>query len=117
VDRDAERPVVEPGPTVEYGYYLAQLSCMGCHGPGLSGGPIVGAPPDFPPAANLTPGSEVGSWSEEDFVQTIRTGVNPAGHELNPVMPWMVFSNLTDEELHAIWLYLESVPAKEFGNH
>jgi mono/diheme cytochrome c family protein len=117
VDQDAQRLAVEPGPTAEYGHYIARLSCMGCHGEGLSGGQIIGAPPGFPQAANLTPGGEVGNWSEEDFVQTIRTGVNPTGHELDPEMPWMVFRNLSEEELHAIWLYLQSVPAKEFGNH
>jgi hypothetical protein len=24
---------------------------------------------------------------------------------------------MTDAELHAIWLYLQSVPVREFGNH
>lgn len=117
IDQTAERPVAEPGATAEYGGYLVQLSCKGCHGPGLSGGPIIGAPPGFPPAANLTPGGPLAQWSEEDFFETIKSGVDPAGHELNEIMPWMVFANLSDEELQAIWLYLQTVPAKEFGNN
>ena len=45
---------VPSGPTAEYGRYLAGFSgCLGCHGPGLSGGHVDG-PPDTPPASNLT---------------------------------------------------------------
>lgn len=103
--------------TLEYGTYLANIAgCTGCHGPGLSGGPIPGAPPDWPQARNLTPGGEVGTWTEADFINTIRTGVNPSGHELLPEMPWQTYRNMSDEELKAIWLFIQSVPAKEFGN-
>src|SRR4051812_9245158 len=49
------RPVPE-GVTVEHGAYVAN-TCIGCHGARLSGGKIPGAPPDWPQAANLTPGS------------------------------------------------------------
>ncbi len=46
VDHEAPRPAApSPGPTVEYGAYLAS-GCTGCHGRGLSGGIIGGAPPD-----------------------------------------------------------------------
>jgi hypothetical protein len=46
----------------------------------------------------------------------MRTGKRPDGSELKAPMPWQQFKNLTDDELHAIWQYLHSVPAKEFGN-
>ena len=36
-----------PEPTPAYGTYLSRL-CTGCHGDGLSGGPIPGAPPSIP---------------------------------------------------------------------
>ena len=36
-----------PSPTAEYGRFLARL-CMGCHGEGLGGGRIPGAPPSLP---------------------------------------------------------------------
>jgi hypothetical protein len=29
-------------------------------------------------------------------------------------MPWLYFLKMTDDELNAIWLYLESLPAREF---
>jgi mono/diheme cytochrome c family protein len=112
----AGSPPVAMGPTHEYGAYLINVAgCAGCHGQGLSGGLIPGGPPGFPEAANLTPSGEVGTWTEEDFINTIRTGVNPAGRELAPEMPWMTYRNMTDEELQALWAYIASVPAKEAG--
>jgi mono/diheme cytochrome c family protein len=103
--------------TLEYGTYLANIAgCTGCHGPSLSGGPIPGAPPEWPAAMNLTPGGEVGGWTEAEFINTIRTGVNPGGHELLPEMPWQTYRNMSDDELKAIWLFIQSVPAKEAGN-
>jgi mono/diheme cytochrome c family protein len=105
------------GVSLEYGQYLANISgCTGCHGPGLSGGKIPGAPPDFPPALNLTPGGAPGSWGEADFIKTIRTGVDPAGHQLVDEMPWKTYGKMTDDELKAIWMFVKSVPAKPFGN-
>lgn len=117
VDHTGPRPVApEPGVTVEYGQYLA-VGCIGCHGPGFSGGPIPGAPPEFPPARNLTPGGELAGWSEADFITTMRTGVTPGGKPLdNEFMPWKTIGQMTDDELKAVWLFLQSLPAKESGN-
>lgn len=114
---EAGSPPQTAAVTLEYGTYLANIAgCTGCHGPGLSGGPIPSAPPDWPPAMNLTPGGEVATWTEADFINTIRTGINPAGHELLIEMPWQTYRNMSDDELKAIWLFIQSVPAKEFGN-
>lgn len=111
IDHAKQPPVqVTPTPTAEYGDYLASISCKGCHGTQLAGGPIEGAPPDWPQAANLTPAGSLGSWGEEDFVRTIRTGVRPNGIPMNPVMPFRLLRNLTDPELHALWLYLKTLP-------
>lgn len=108
---------ITAGVTLDYGRYLADASgCTGCHGPGLSGGPIPGAPPDWPLAANLTPSGSVGEWSEADFIQTIRTGVNPAGKQLVEEMPWQNYSKMTDAELQALWLFVSSVPPKPEGS-
>jgi mono/diheme cytochrome c family protein len=47
IDHDAPRPAPPTvAPTAAYGAYLANL-CVGCHGPGLSGGSIPGAPPEL----------------------------------------------------------------------
>jgi mono/diheme cytochrome c family protein len=113
----AGSPEMTPEVTVEYGEYLANISgCTGCHGPGLSGGLIPGAPPDWPQAANLTPSGAVGQWSEMDFLQTIRTGVNPDGKQLVDEMPWKNYRNMSDDELKALWAFVHSVPAKPAGS-
>lgn len=115
----AARPMtISPAPTKEYGGYLAILAgCRNCHGPGLSGGKIVAGDPSWGPAANLTRAGNLGKWTEAEFVKTIRTGLRPDGSPLKDPMPWKVIGRMTDDELHAIWLYLESVPAKAYGNH
>ena len=48
--------------------------CTDCHGGNLSGGPISGAPPEFPPAANLTPSGDLAHWSDADIVRALREG-------------------------------------------
>jgi mono/diheme cytochrome c family protein len=109
---------VAPGSTKDYGLYLATLAgCRACHGPGLSGGKIGFGDPAWGPAANLTPTGNLGKWSEAEFVQTIRTGKRPDGSPLRAPMPWKTISNLTDDELHAVWLYLQSMPPRPYGTH
>ena len=104
-----------PSGTIEYGRYLADVSgCHGCHGYGLSGGRVAG-PPGLPPASNLTP-TGIGTWTESDFTRAMREGKRPDGTTLDPFMPWNVFRKMTEDDLHALWLYLQSVPAREFGN-
>ncbi len=118
IDHTAPRPeAVAKAATKEYGEYLAQ-SCTGCHGKNLSGGPMPGVPGEGPYPRNLTPNMEtgLGTWQEADFVQTIRTGVRPDGSVLAVGMPWQAFSAMNDDELSAIWLYLQSVPAQPYGN-
>jgi len=101
--------------TPAYGKYLADISgCHGCHGYGLSGGPVAG-PPGLPPASNLTPAG-IGTWSEQEFIRVLRTGKRPDGSSVDSFMPWEVYKGMTDAEVHALWLYLRSVPAKPFGN-
>jgi mono/diheme cytochrome c family protein len=104
-----------PEGTLEYGRYLADVSgCHGCHGYGLSGGRVAG-PPDLPPASNLTP-SGIGRWTEADFTRAMREGKRPDGTSLDEFMPWRGFRHMSDNELHALWLYIQSVPPKPFGN-
>jgi mono/diheme cytochrome c family protein len=109
-------PKPKAGPTAQYGEYLAHVSCVGCHGPNLSGGPIIGGDPNWPPAANLTKGGIGATYSEKDFFTALREGKRPGGGELSPVMPWKTYTNLTDEEIHALWAYLQSVPAAAYSS-
>ena len=111
IDHDTPRPVApQPGMTVEYGMYLAR-TCTVCHGSELNGQTIF----DGSVALNLTLGGEMKGWSEEDFIATMRTGVTPNGHQLKDVMPWKYFGQMTDSELKAVWMYLQSLPALEQG--
>lgn len=117
VNPQTQRAAVTAGVSVEYGKYLANIAgCTGCHGPGLAGGPIPAAPPDWPLAANLTPSGAVGKWSEADFIKTIRTGISPAGKALDVTMPWPRYGNMTDDDLKALWAFIQTVPAKPAGN-
>jgi mono/diheme cytochrome c family protein len=109
---------VTAGPTKDYGLYLATLAgCRACHGPGLSGGKIEAGDPSWGPAANLTPSGNLGKWSEAEFIQTVRTGKRPDGSALRAPMPWKTIANMTDDELHAVWLYLQSMPPRPYGTH
>lgn len=113
IDYSVTRPQPAPGVTVEYGQYLAR-SCMGCHGPNLSGGVDPAGDPTWPPTANLTPGG-LGSWTLADFTRLLREGKRPVGTEVNAVMPWRWLKYMTDDEIAALWTYLRSLPARPFG--
>jgi len=110
IDHDGPRPPVpEPGVTAEYGRYLA-VQCRSCHGEDMAG-----MPEEMGGGNNLTPGGEVGGWTAEEFIETIRTRVKPNGEELDPEMAplFQTIARLTDDELTAIYLYLQSLPAVE----
>jgi mono/diheme cytochrome c family protein len=102
------------GVSVEYGDYLVNTNdCHVCHGPQLNGGPFPD-PTITLISPNLTPGGEPGFWTEEQFMNTIRTGTTPSGHKLDPThMPWDVYKLMTDDELKAIFMYLHSIPKLE----
>jgi len=109
IDHNAPRPdAPEPGLTVEYGEYLAH-TCTLCHGSSLNG-QTVREGGNVYVALNLTQGGEMRGWSGEDFITTLRTGVTPSGHKLIDFMPWKYFGQMTDDELKAVWLYLQSLP-------
>ena len=112
-----EGPPPSPPPpmkTLPYGQYLARIGgCMGCHGTHLSGGHLAGGPND-PPASNITPAG-IGTWSDVQFMLTLTKGVDPNHHQLNDFMPWRTIRNMTDDELEAIYKYLQSVPPRPTG--
>ena len=65
-------------------------------------------------AANLTPDREtgLGRWTARTFIDTIRTGRHLGrGREILPPMPVPVYRNFTDQDLAAIFTYLQSIPA------
>jgi len=118
IDHDKAH-ALEPPPevaSVELGRHIVQV-CRGCHGENLSGGKLAGDP-DMPIVANLTP-HETGlkGWTEADFLRAIREGKRKDGTDISRMMPWQAYGRMTDTELKAIWVYLQTVPPREKGNH
>jgi mono/diheme cytochrome c family protein len=114
-----------PSSTVQYGAYLTQHAglCADCHtertrllqkpekGRLFAG--MKHPPKAFPKTPpNITPDQDagIGKWSEADFVRAIRTGVVPSGEKLHPFMPWPELKRMTDDDLHAMYAYLRTVP-------
>jgi hypothetical protein len=67
-------------------------------------------------SANLTPSKQtgLGSWTREQFVSTMRTGHHQGnGRAVLPPMPWQNLAAASDADLHAIFAYLQSIPAIE----
>lgn len=96
-------------PSKEFGSYLANTSCLGCHGPTFSGGPIPGAPPEWPPAASLRL-AQNSNWTEESFVKAMKEGVSPiSGSQIRPPMPIALTKQMSETELKALWLYLSTL--------
>ena len=62
-------------------------------------------------AANLTPDvTGLGPWTAQDFIHTMRTGKHlGVGRALLPPMPWLDSAALTDQDLKALFKYLQSV--------
>lgn len=65
--------------------------------------------------ANISPDKEsgIGKWTKEQFIERFRfynksenQQINVNKGEFNTVMPWIVFSNATDEDLGAVYDYL-----------
>jgi mono/diheme cytochrome c family protein len=64
-------------------------------------------------AINLTPDENtgIGIWTEEIFVNTLRSGRHwGVARPILPPMPWPNYSQMTDEDLRAIYAYLRTVP-------
>ncbi|QTN26647.1 c-type cytochrome [Rhodoferax sp. AJA081-3] len=100
----------------QHGAYVGNM-CIGCHGPGLSGGPIPGGPPDWPAAANLTPGKGSAMPLYPDataFVAMLRSGKRPDGSPIK-VMPFESLRELNDTDAQALYAYLKTLPAREAG--
>jgi len=64
--------------------------------------------------ANLTPDPEngLGKWTDETFIRALRTGRHEGqGRPILPPMPYLQYRNATDEDLRAVFAFLQSIPA------
>lgn len=115
---DHSLPPSSPVPvaaTVEHGRYVAQ-TCIGCHGAKLEGGPIAGAPPAWPPAANLN-GDQAGPIARyqtlDQFKDMIRTGLRPDGSKVSRFMPREPLKASSDIDIEALYIYFKSLGAAD----
>lgn len=115
---------VKEDTSAAYGKYLAHsvANCVGCHTMrDMTTGAFVGKP--FAggfmmesevirglvfTTPNITPDPATGRmahWDEEDFITRFRTGALEEG----TTMPWGAYRNMTDDELKALYRYLQTV--------
>jgi mono/diheme cytochrome c family protein len=93
------------GPTFQYGQYiLSYQDCRECHGNTLTGG-MPGQMAPLGPDLNL-----VKDWKLSEFIATMRTGVDPNGHQISEQMPWGPIGRMDDDELTAVYEYLTHLP-------
>ncbi|MCU0356662.1 MAG: c-type cytochrome [Cyclobacteriaceae bacterium] len=114
---------------IAYGAYMTNASgCIECH-TDVKGGQIIpelafagGRAFSFPDGSvvrsmNITPHKTgIGTWTEEKFVETFThhqdsSYVIPsvAAGEYNTIMPWMMYSEMEEDDLRAIYAYLQTV--------
>jgi mono/diheme cytochrome c family protein len=96
------------GPTLQYGeYILSYQDCRECHGAKLTGG-VPGQLAPIGPDLGL-----VKEWQLGEFITTMRTGIDAAGHEISNEMPWRPIGRMDDEELIAMYEYLTHLPGSQ----
>jgi mono/diheme cytochrome c family protein len=103
--------------TVSHGAYVAN-TCINCHGAGLSGGRIPGGPPEWPPAANLTPGkgSAMVNYPTADvFIAMLRSGRRPDGSAISPLMPFGSLREMNEVDARALHAYLKALAPRDAG--
>lgn len=63
-------------------------------------------------AANISSDATgIGNWTEQNFMRALREGKYKGlagSRNLLPPMPWPIYSNLSDEDIRAIFAYLKS---------
>jgi mono/diheme cytochrome c family protein len=117
---DHSLPPAQPVPAAvdaKHGAYVANM-CIGCHGEHLSGGKVPGGPPDWPAAANLTPGEGSVMPRYKDsaaFIAMLRSGKRPDGTPIQ-VMPFESLGKLNDVDAQAVYAFLKSVPPRAAGS-
>jgi mono/diheme cytochrome c family protein len=115
---------------IKYGEYLTNLAaCTDCHTPFEKGKPVIGKKfsggKEFilytkgtVRSANITPDKEsgIGSWSERQFVERFKsyedsvfTAYDISPNQFNTVMPWLMYASMTEEDLSAIYAYLQTL--------
>lgn len=125
------QPRPDTSDVVAYGKYLTNLaSCSDCHTPMndkgqyimeryMAGGNTFPLPGGVVRTLNITPDEEtgIGAWDKETFIERFKMYDDPSMHdipvasgEFNSVMPWLQYAGMTEQDLGAIYEYLQTVP-------
>jgi len=114
---------------VKYGEYMMNsAACMDCHTPMekgqfvmskyMAGGRIFDMGSFVVTTANITPDSTtgIGGWTEATFLAKFKTYRDAATYKTNPgkfnsIMPWVMYANMDDFDIKAIYRYLRTIPA------
>ncbi|MCS2609645.1 cytochrome c [Halomonas dongshanensis] len=98
--------------TLARGAYLATASdCTACHtahgGESMAGGLRIASPVGEIVATNITPSTShgIGNYSEEQFARVLRHGIRADGANLYPAMPYTAYARMSDEDIHALYVY------------
>ncbi|MGQ3071066.1 MAG: c-type cytochrome [Ferrovibrionaceae bacterium] len=108
---------------VQRGAYLAKAAdCMPCH-TGPSGAPFAGGLALNTPfgaiySPNITSDRKtgIGDWTFSDFDGAVRNGIGKGHKFLYPAMPFDSYTQITDDDIKALWAYVRTIPAVERPN-
>ncbi len=96
------------------GEYLTRLgNCQGCHtrpdGAPFAGGVAFETPFGRLYSSNITPDREhgLGDWTADEFRRALHEGLGREGEQLFPAFPYTAFTRLSDEDVAAIFAYLQ----------
>lgn len=111
----ASLPNVSPANSdlVNRGAYIARAAdCVACHGEDYTGGSPIATPMGDIYSTNITPSKRygIGKYTEKDLKNALRKGRAP-DHMIYPAMPYVAYSGMTDEDINALFAYLQTVPA------
>jgi mono/diheme cytochrome c family protein len=118
--KQPEEPAEDP--VLERGKYLAGLmGCEHCHTPFGPTGPdqskrFAGGleiPEVFGTwrSLNITQDKEtgIGDWTDEQIIASIREGKRPDGEQLFPIMPYLFYNSMSDDDAKAMVAFLRTV--------
>jgi hypothetical protein len=124
--RSVPEPLTSPVPEtdksdrVKYGAHLVdQAGCIDCHtaqvrgenvaGMDFAGGFSFAGPWGYVASGNITPeASGISYYDEALFLEVMHTG-HVKARKLSPIMPVMVYGNLPDDDLKAMFAFLRTV--------
>ena len=101
---------------IERGMYLAAIgNCVSCHSregaAPYTGGVKFETPFGAIYSTNITPdvATGIGNWSKQDLRLAMHEGIAPGGRRLFPAFPYTSFTQVSDEDVNAIYAFLRTL--------